>query len=50
MHLASGPAVPLLGLYLRETLAHVYQETFERIFIAASFIRVEKAGNNPAVH
>lgn len=42
MHAAYGPAVPLLRNYPRETLVHVYQATFGKMFITTS-IRLGKA-------
>lgn len=50
MHLAYDLAVSLLGMYPRETLAYVYQETLGTMFIAVFFIKVEKATNNPTAH
>lgn len=50
MHLAYDLAVSLLGIYPREVLAHVYQETSGKMFIAVFFIKLEKARNNPSDH
>jgi hypothetical protein len=44
--LPENPAIPLLGIYTKDTLPY-YSDTCSTMFIAASF--VIEAGNNPDV-
>ena len=36
------PAILLIRIYLRESLTHVYQGMFARMFIAAEFLTAEQ--------
>ena len=51
MHLAYDSVVLLLRIYPRETLAPEWvPEDFEILFLATSFVRLEKARNILTVH